>query len=131
MSTELAAAPIDATTEVVTPENIAVHYRVAGPVRRSLSFAIDLTLFCLVMAAVFVAVSIAGIAIGPVAIAALFILNFLIYWLYFGAQEWLLRGRTLGKWALGLRVITVEGQPINGLQAIMRNLLRLPDFFLP
>lgn len=131
MSTDLAAAPIDATTEVVTPENIAVHYRVAGPVRRALSFAIDLTLFCVVMATVFVAVTIAGIAIGPIAIAALFILNFLIYWLYFGAQEWFFRGRTLGKWALGLRVIAVEGQPINGLQAIMRNLLRLPDFFLP
>jgi uncharacterized RDD family membrane protein YckC len=131
MSTALAAAPIDATTEVVTPENIAVHYRVAGPVRRSLSFAIDLTLFCLVIAAMSVGLTIAGIAIGPVAIAAWLILDFLIYWFYFGAQEWFFRGRTLGKWALGLRVIAVEGQPINGLQAIMRNLLRLPDFFLP
>lgn len=131
MSTDFAAAPIDATIEVVTPENIAVHYRVAGPVRRALSFAIDITLFCLVVAGVTVALSIAGVGLGPVAIAAWLIFMFFMYWLFFGAQEWFFRGRTLGKWALGLRVITVEGQPINALQAIMRSLLRAPDFVLP
>jgi hypothetical protein len=52
-------------------------------------------------------------------------------WFYFGGQEALFNGRTLGKWILGLRVITIDGQPINALQAIMRSLLRLPDFFVP
>lgn len=131
MSTALAAAPIDATTQVVTPENIAVHYRVAGPVRRALSFLIDFTLFLLIMAAGSVAIAMTGIAIGPLATAALALFTFLMYWFYFGAQEWLMRGRTLGKMALGLRVISIDGQPINGLQAIMRALLRLPDFVVP
>jgi len=131
MSTDFAAAPIDATTQVVTPENIAVHYRVAGPVRRALSFAIDITLFCLVFCVVSVGLTIAGIGLGPVAVALWLIFIFLMYWFYFGFQEWYFRGRTLGKWALGLRVITIEGQPINALQAIMRSLLRSPDFILP
>lgn len=131
MSTALAAVPIDATTQVVTPENIAVHYRVAGPVRRALSFAIDFALYGLVMAAGYVAIAMTGIALGPLTIAASGLFTFLMYWFYFGAQEWLFRGRTLGKMALGLRVITIDGQPINGLQAVMRALLRLPDFLVP
>jgi uncharacterized RDD family membrane protein YckC len=132
MSTALAAPPIDATTEVVTPENIAVHYRVAGPVRRSLSFAIDLTLFCSIMGAVTVAILIFSVMLASWLGAAIWLIFiFFMYWFYFGAQEWWFRGRTFGKWLLGLRVITIEGQPINGLQAIMRALLRTPDFFLP
>jgi uncharacterized RDD family membrane protein YckC len=131
MSTALAAAPIDATTEVVTPENIAVHYRVAGPVRRALSFLIDFTLYVLIMAAGTFAIAMTGIALGPLTEAALALFWFLVYWFFFGAQEWLMRGRTLGKMALGLRVISIDGQPINGLQAIMRALLRLPDFLVP
>jgi uncharacterized RDD family membrane protein YckC len=131
MSTDLNADPIDATIEVVTPENIAVHYRVAGPVRRALSFGIDISLYCFIVVAVSVALSVAGIGLGAVALALWIIFIFLIYWLFFGAQEWYFRGRTLGKWVLGLRVISIDGQPINGLQAIMRSLLRLPDFVLP
>lgn len=131
MSTALAAAPIDATTQVVTPENIAVHYRVAGPVRRSLSFLIDFALYLLVMAVGTFAIGLTGIALGPLTVAAMALFGFLMYWFFFGAQEWMFRGRTLGKMALGLRVITIDGQPINGLQAIMRALLRLPDFLVP
>lgn len=138
MSTVLAPPPIDATTEVVTPENIAVHYRVAGPVRRALAFAIDLLLYCTIMVAVsltllFVAgmTLSAGATGGALAVALWLIFIFIMWWFYFGVQEWLLRGRTLGKWILGLRVITIEGQPINGLQAIMRALLRTPDMLVP
>lgn len=131
MSTELAVAPIDATTEVVTPENIAVHYRVAGPVRRALSFAIDFSLYLLVMAVGLFGIAMTGIAFGPLSQAAGSLFIFLMYWFFFGAQEWWFRGRTLGKFALGLRVIDIDGQPINGLQAIMRALLRLPTFILP
>ena len=132
MSTASAAAPIDATTEVVTPENIAVHYRVAGPVRRSLSFAIDLALFVAIMVGVSIAIGFfSAMFRTTLGLAIWFVFNFFLWWFYFGAQEWWFRGRTLGKWALGLRVITIEGQPINALQAIMRGLLRTPDMMLP
>ncbi len=122
----------DATIEVVTPENIAVHYRVAGPVRRALSFAIDIALFWVLMVAILMALMFGGLWISTgLTSAVAFIFIFLMWWFYFGAQEWYFRGRTLGKYLLGLRVITVEGQPVNGLQAVMRSLLRSPDFLLP
>ena len=40
-------------------------------------------------------------------------------------------GRTVGKMALKLRVISADGRPINGTQAALRNMLRLCDFMPP
>lgn len=132
MSSDGSVSAIDATTEVVTPENIAVHYRVAGPVRRSLAFAIDLAIFWFILVVVSVIGVIFGLQIsGGLTAGVLAVFGFLMIWFFFGAQEALLGGRTLGKWIFGLRVITIDGQPINALQAIMRSLLRLPDFFVP
>jgi uncharacterized RDD family membrane protein YckC len=126
------AAPIDARIEVVTPENIAVHYRVAGPLRRVLALLIDLAILCCVCVSVSMLAGFAGLFSSPgFATGALLVTYFLLYWFAFGAQEAYFNGRTLGKYILGLRVITVDGQPINGLQAIMRSFLRLPSFMLP
>jgi uncharacterized RDD family membrane protein YckC len=53
------------------------------------------------------------------------------WWLgYFIAFETLWRGRTLGKAALGLRVVTREGAPVRFRHAAIRGLLGLVDFFL-
>ena len=35
------ALPIDTTVDIVTPENIAFHYQVAGPFRRFPAYLID------------------------------------------------------------------------------------------
>jgi uncharacterized RDD family membrane protein YckC len=51
------------------------------------------------------------------------------WWLgYFVAFETLWRGRTLGKAALGLRVVTREGAPVRFRHAAIRALLGLVDF---
>ena len=36
--------PIDTTVDIVTPENIAFHYQVAGPFRRFPAYVIDVLL---------------------------------------------------------------------------------------
>jgi hypothetical protein len=38
-----------------------------------------------------------------------------------------MNGQTPGKWVMGIRVLTVDGQPINGMQAVMRNIMRVVD----
>ena len=43
----------------------------------------------------------------------------------------MLNGQTPGKWLLGLRTLTYEGQPISALQAIFRNLMRAADLIMP
>jgi RDD family len=49
---------------------------------------------------------------------------------YFAAMETLWRGRTIGKAALGLRVVTREGAPVRFRHAAIRTLLGLVDFGL-
>jgi hypothetical protein len=53
------------------------------------------------------------------------------WWLgYFIAFETLWRGRTLGKAALGLRVVTKEGAPVRFRHAAIRGLLGLVDILI-
>src|SRR5204862_1965785 len=124
--------PLDATIRVVTPENIAFEYRLAGPFRRLPAFLLD---FC-VGTALFIALSIViqmtvSIASPYLAVALLFLLFFVIWWFYGVLFETFMNGQTPGKYVLGLRVLTDSGQPIDGMQATLRNLLRAADLLLP
>ncbi|HEV3025617.1 MAG TPA: RDD family protein, partial [Pirellulales bacterium] len=60
---------------------------------------------------------------------------FVLDWFYGGVFESFWNGQTPGKHMLRMRVVSVEGQPINGLQAVLRNFLRtvdaLPAFVVP
>ena len=129
MSTD--AAQIDSTVDVVTPENIAFRYQAAGPFRRLPAFAID---WC-IRAVIFIA---AQFALGFIAVMAglsglflfyaMFILFwFVLEWFYGGIFEAYWNGQTPGKRLMGIRVLRTDGQPINGLQAVMRNVLRFLD----
>src|SRR5262245_52191840 len=75
--------PLDATIRVVTPENIAFEYRLAGSFRRLPAFLLD---FC-IGAAIFIGLAIAigstvSIASGALTVAILFLLHFVIWWFY-------------------------------------------------
>lgn len=120
-------APLDTAVEIVTPENIAFRYRLAGPFRRFPAFVLD---FLIRWSLVFILVVIAsffGMLVGGMSIAVILIGYFVLEWFYGGLFETFFNGQTPGKWAFGIRVLTVDGQPINGLQAIMRNILRFTD----
>lgn len=124
---------LNTTIRVVTPENIAFEYRIAGPSRRFLAYLIDLMLRCFIFFACSILV---GWAFGILGLwgfgAALFVvLWFLFDWFYGGILETFWNGQTVGKKAMGLRVLTAEGQPINGMQAVMRNILRAVDGLPP
>ncbi len=126
------AAPLDTTIAVVTPENISFEYQLAGPFRRLPAFLLDLTVqFGLILAivvAVIVLQSLTRLSIPPAFfIATLFVGYFLIAWFYGAAMEACFNGRTVGKWACGLRVICIDGRPIDGIRALIRNLLRVAD----
>lgn len=125
-----AFAQLDTTVEVVTPENIAFHYRVAGPFRRWPAFLLDLGIRVFGFIAFFMIVMFAsgmtGVGIGP-AFAGLLIAWFILEWFYGGLFETFWSGQTPGKWIMGIRVLSVNGEPINGMQAVMRNVLRLVD----
>jgi uncharacterized RDD family membrane protein YckC len=122
-------AAIDTRIEIVTPENIAFQYRVAGPFRRLPAYLIDVLIRIAVVAASAIIFSLAfglvGLPGGGFGIAL--IGWFLLDWFYGGLFEAFWNGQTPGKRLMRLRVVSDEGQPINGLQAVLRNLLRSVD----
>ena len=122
-------ARFDTHIEVVTPENIALQYRVAGPFRRLPAYLIDLTVRGLVAFAAEIVFSVGFGYVGMegLGVGLTLVLWFLLAWFYGGVLEAYWNGQTVGKRLMQIRVVTVDGRPINGLQAVLRNILRTID----
>jgi uncharacterized RDD family membrane protein YckC len=114
---------------VATPEQVAFRFETAGLGSRFAAQLLDLA----VLAGLFIAVSIASAVVSALlrtpTVAGIFIVGaFLSFWAYWILLEALWSGRTLGKYALHLRVIDARGGPVSPGQAVIRNLLRIVDF---
>jgi uncharacterized RDD family membrane protein YckC len=117
-----------------TPEQIALEFPIAGAGSRFLAIAIDtliqlavlLGLALVALAGAWI-VAVGGTAVGNWITALLIVSGFLLYYGYYAGFEAAWSGQTPGKRAIGLRVITVTGQPITPYEAILRNLLRIVD----
>jgi len=123
------SAPYDTRIEMVTPENIAFQYRVAGPFRRFPAYIMDIALQIAIVGLVFFAgtfvFSFAGLwGLGPaIGLISLFVVS----WFYGGLFETFWNGQTPGKRLMQIRVLSADGQPVSGMQAVLRNLLRTVD----
>lgn len=116
---------------IVTPEAVLLEFAVAGLGSRSLAFLIDLGVRAALLWLVFLGTAAGGIAFDEtvlvvVSIAAVF--SALL--VYPALTETIWNGRTPGKMAMGLRVVTVEGAPIRFRHAAIRSALGLVDFLL-
>ena len=122
--------PLDATIHVVTPENIAFEYRLAGPFRRLPALLLDYCIRGVVQVGIMIGL---GLTLGFVsmglAVFLIMLIWFVIEWFYGALFETFLNGQTPGKYLLGLRVLSDNGRPIDGMQATLRNLLRVADMF--
>ncbi len=133
------APSIDGQINVVTPENVAFHYEVAGPFRRLPAYLIDLAIRVVIAICMWIALGlIASIGLFDFGVGAMLIGFFILTHFYGGLFETFWNGQTPGKRVIGLRVLTVDGRPINALQAVLRNILRDVDtmpysfgFFIP
>lgn len=130
------SAPLDTDVAIETPEHIVFRHRVAGPARRFLAYLLDLLICYAVFVALTLLVMLAFVGTAGISDAAdgaaatgiglLLVVLFAIQWLYFAVLEaW--QGRTPGKRALGLRVVTATGRPIGFRAAALRNVLRAAD----
>ncbi len=121
---------LDCIARVITPENIEFEYTLAGPFQRLPAFLFDFGLRTLVFIGVMMVMGTFS-AFLPFAGSLLFIVALLLFfalsWFYGIFFETRFSGRTPGKMLFKLRVISVDGRPINGTQAALRNLLRLAD----
>ena len=120
---------LDSRIEIVTPENIAFEYRVAGPFWRLPAYLVDLTIRAgIVVIIAIVASFVFGIAgLGTMGMGVALVGWFVLSWFYGGLFETFWNGQTPGKRMMSLRVLSIDGQPINAMQAVLRNVLRAVD----
>jgi uncharacterized RDD family membrane protein YckC len=115
---------------VATPEQVTFGYQLAGPGSRFLAQLVDFPLQVVVLVLFFFGgVALGGVVgDGSIALAAAVILGLIVVWGYFPLCEAAWSGKTLGKYAFGLRVVGDQGEPIKFSQAMIRNLVRIVDF---
>lgn len=123
---------LDTSIEIVTPENVSFRYHVAGPFRRLPAFMIDVVLQAIVITIsgrmiVFAMLVLFGVSGAFLGVGFYLIFAFVISWFYGGLFETYWNGQTPGKRLTRIRVIATDGQPVSGLQAVLRNLLRAID----
>jgi uncharacterized RDD family membrane protein YckC len=128
--------PLDTSVAIETPEHIVFRYRVAGPARRLLAYLVDLVVCygaAIAISVLLILVCFGTGAVGDAVESAqalsegiILLVLFAAQWVYFVAWE-ATKGRTPGKIAAGLRVVTTSGRPIGFGAAALRNVLRAAD----
>ncbi len=115
---------------LVTPEAVVLHFETAGVGSRILATLLDLVLLGLLVFAGIFAINLVGQVNGTVArVLALVYFSFVVF-AFPILFETLWRGRTLGKAALGLRVVTRQGLPVRFRHALVRSIFTMVDFWL-
>ncbi len=120
---------LDTQYFVETPEGVSVGLNLAGPYARIWAFLIDLLIRSVVYAVIWAgATFLMASSMSKLTIGMLSIITFLIEWFFPVYFEMTTDGQTPGKKTLGLRVVHIDGTPINLSSSIIRNFLRVADF---
>lgn len=115
--------------QVETPENIVLHYQLAGAMDRCFAYLIDLAVRGVIFLVAALLIGYVGSRIwsGGVSIGMIQVFMFLTSWFYFVLSEMYFRGKSIGKQAMGIRVIQERGYPITFWSSCLRNFLRAAD----
>ncbi|WP_328646121.1 RDD family protein [Amycolatopsis sp. NBC_00348] len=110
-------------SELVTGEAVVLDLHVAKLASRALAMALDVVVqFALLLGAVFVMTLAVPAGDGSLALTLFLVFLVLVMVGYPVLFETLSRGRSLGKMAVGLRVVRVDGGPIRFRHALTRGL---------
>jgi uncharacterized RDD family membrane protein YckC len=129
---------------VRTPEAIAFYYELAGLGSRFLALLIDSIIQAVAMIVVVlvvgsvvtrtrstaIAMHLGGKSYESLVLAILITLLFVIFYGYFVVFERVWNGQTVGKRLLGIRVVRDGGYPVELMDSIIRNLIRILEFSL-
>lgn len=118
-------------SEVVTGDAVVVEVRVAQMPTRAVALAIDMFLQVLVLIGTLILLVVFSVFADDAMFAAVAILlSVLVMVGYPVTIETLTRGRSLGKMALGLRVVSDDGSPERFRQALFRGLAGVVEFWM-
>ncbi|MCC6334712.1 MAG: RDD family protein [Myxococcales bacterium] len=125
---------LDGTHTVLTPEYVEFNFVLAGLMSRFLAWLIDAFVAALIALAIMIVLSFTMVLFPGFGSALGFVVWFLIDWGYMIFLESIWSGQTIGKKAMGLRVIQESGVRVGFYQSLLRNLARpidrLPLFYL-
>jgi len=128
---EIDRGPLDNTTDIETPEHIRFRHRTAGPARRAGAYLLDGLIRVAAMFICFIVLMafgvVAGADTGKASGGLALLVFFAVEWGYYVLFETIWSGRTPGKRAARLRVVKVDGTPINFIDSVLRNLVRAAD----
>ncbi|MEL6978959.1 MAG: RDD family protein [Pseudomonadota bacterium] len=116
---------------VTTPDGVSLTLRIADLSTRVAAAMLD---FSIIAAGVIVMLIISALTFdvaGSVLLELSLLVAFLARVFYFPFFEMSWRGRTPGKYAMGVRVVDRNGGGLTGEAVLARNLVREVEFFLP
>jgi uncharacterized RDD family membrane protein YckC len=116
----------DSSLKALTPEGIEFSLSPAGLPVRTLAYAIDKFIQWIIIIVIYIAVAFSRYSIG---IWLTMILSFCIDWFYHVIFELSFHGQSPGKRMLGIRVVRIDGAPVDPGSSFLRNLLRFADTF--
>jgi len=115
---------LDTTKKFEVPEGVDLELRLAGPVIRINAWLIDAAIRLAIIVVAFFTLT----WLGKVGIGVMLLIYFLTEWFYPVFFE-LKQGATPGKRLFNLYVCHDDGTPVNWQSSMLRNLLRVADFF--
>jgi len=117
-------------TEVVTGEAVVLDVPCARFPSRMLAIIIDMTVQIVMLVVLFAIIGATGTHLNPASLAAVAVTALVLTIVgYPAAFETLSRGRSLGKMALGLRVVGDDGGPERFRQALVRALASIVEIW--
>ena len=117
-------ATVNAGRGIVTPQGVVLDLETAGVGYRGLARGLDIVVQLGIGSIAFGVFDAIG---GTVGLVLSVIGGFLLIFAYPAISEPFWRGRTIGKWAAGLRVVTVEAGPIGFREAFIRSIFQIID----
>lgn len=117
---------LDDRVTFATPEGVVLELVLAGLGSRFLARLLDTVIQSVIIIALAAGVGVAGASGVVQAVASVFI--FLVVFAYDIVFEALNNGRTIGKLAAGIRVVSATGEPVRFLASAVRNIARIVDF---
>ncbi|MDY7102069.1 MAG: RDD family protein [Actinomycetota bacterium] len=117
---------------IVTPEAVVLEFELAGPASRGLALMLDLVVqaFGLSIALMPVSLLVAPLS-ETAAMVVLIVLTPVALFAYAPICEAAFGGRSVGKMAMGLRVVAADGSPVGLRRAAIRGVFVFVDLLLP
>lgn len=126
------AVTLDRDLRVRTAEHVGISYRLAGIGNRFLAAFIDLAVLLTLEVSLALVLSFGLAGLEPVLRTAILAVGLVLLVLVIPFAYWVLletfwNGQTLGKRAVGIRVLREDGSPVGFFAVLARGLLRLLD----